>query len=117
MRSKKVSKEDSNKLIKVNKKAKKNNKSRIWLKVLLVFVILIIVGVGICAGLLVGLSTKYAITKEDLIINLSNSIVVDSEEKQIAVLSGTENRKILKKSEMGKYLVTGRKKGEKYCNF
>ena len=50
------------------------------------------------------MSTKYAITKEDLIINLSNSVVVNSNGQQIAVLSGTENRKILSKSEMGKYL-------------
>ena len=85
-------------------KATKNKKRKIWPKILLALVILFIVGVGICAGLLVGMSTKYAITKEDLIINLSNSIVVDAEGKQIAVLNGTENRKILAKSEMGKYL-------------
>lgn len=101
----KKQKEDTKKVKKVTKtKALKNNKKKkIWPKVLLVFGILIIIGVGICAGLLVGLSTKYAITKEDLIINLSNSVVVDSESQQIAVLNGTENRKILPKSEMGKY--------------
>lgn len=102
----KKQKEDTKKVKKVKKtKTTKNNKKRrIWPKILLAFFILIIIGAGICAGLLVGLSTKYAITKEDLIINLSNSVVVDSESQQIAVLNGTENRKIISKSEMGKYL-------------
>lgn len=96
MGKRKGSKQDSKKT--------KNRKKKIWPKILLVFAILIIIGIGIFAGLIVGMSTKYAITKEDLIINLSNSIVLDSENQQIAVLNGTENRKILSKSEMGKYL-------------
>ncbi len=107
MRKNVDSKESSNKTKKANKTTKNNKsnkKRKIWPKILLAFVVLIIVGAGICAGLLVGLSTKYAITKEDLIINLSNSVVVDDDEKQLAVLSGTENRKILTKSEMGEYL-------------
>lgn len=100
----KSKKEDTTKNKKNNKASKANKKKRIWPKILLAFVILIIIGIGVCAGLLVGLSTKYAITQEDLIINLSNSIVLDTDGKQIAVLSGTENRKILSKSQMGKYL-------------
>ena len=105
MRRNENSKESSKKTKKANKTTKKNNKKkRIWPKVLLILGILIIVGVGICAGLLVGMSTKYAITEDNLIINLSNSVVVDAEGQQIAVLSGTENRKILSKSEMGRYL-------------
>ena len=101
----KKQKEDTKKVKKANKtKTTKNNKKKkIWPKILLAIFILIIIGVGICAGLLVGLSTKYAITREELIINLSNSVVVDAESQQIAVLNGTENRKILPKSEMGKY--------------
>ena len=98
--SKKVKKEN-------NAKSKKNRnvtKKKIWKKILIALIVFIIVMAGIFAGLIVGLSTKYAITKEDLIIELSNSIVVDEEEETIAVLSGTENRKILTKSEMGEYL-------------
>ena len=103
------SKENSKKTQKAERKnkpvkIKNKNKRRIWLKILLAFLILIIIGAGICAGLLVGMSSKYAITKEDLIINLSNSIVVNSDEEELAVLSGTENRRILSKSEMGQYL-------------
>lgn len=84
----------------------KNNKSRkIWKKILVVIVILAIIGAGICAGLIFGLfGGKYAITKEDLIIDYSNSTVVDQDGKVIAVLSAAENRKILTKSEMGDYL-------------
>ena len=86
-------------------KAKNNNKKRkIWKKILIAIVILIIVTLGICAGLIFGLAGKYAITKEDLIIDYSNSIVVDQDGKNIAVLSAKENRKILTKSEMGDYL-------------
>ena len=102
----KKQKSDTKKVKKTNKtKTNKNNKKKkIWPKVLLAFGVLTIVGVGICAGLIVGLATKYAITEEDLIINFSNSVVVDSETQQIAVLNGTENRKIISKSQMGKYL-------------
>ena len=102
----KKQKEDTKKVKKVKKtKTNQNNKKRkIWPKILLAFLVLIIIGAGICAGLLVGLSTKYAITKEDLIINLSNSVVLDSKGQQIAVLNGAENRKILSKNQMGKYL-------------
>jgi len=99
-------KDDTKKVKKSNrsKTTKNNNKRKIWKKILLALLVLIIVCAGICAGLLIGLSTKYAITKEDLIINLSNSVVVDSSDSQIAILSGIENRKILSKSEMGEYL-------------
>jgi len=95
---------DNTKKVKKARKTKTRNNKKVWPKILLALVVLIIIGAGICAGLIVGLSTKYAITEEELIINLSNSIVVDSKEQQIAILSGTENRKILSKSEMGKYL-------------
>lgn len=94
----------SEKTKKATKKTKNNKKKKIWKKILLALLILMIVGAGICAGLIIGLSTKYAITKEDLIIDYSNSIVVDKDGKQLAVLSAEENRKILTKSEMGQYL-------------
>lgn len=99
-KSKGSSKKQTNK--KTNNKSIQNKKT--WKKVLLVIIVLIIVMAGIFAGLIVGLSTKYAITKEDLIIKFSNSTVVDSNGKTISVLNGTENRKIISKSEMGEYL-------------
>ena len=89
-----------------NGKNKKNIKDKkVWKKILIVIIILIIIGAGVCAGLIFGLvGGKYAITKKDLIINYSNSTVYDQDGKVIAVLSATENRKILTKNEMGKYL-------------
>ena len=85
-------------------KTKQNKKKKIWKRILISMLVLIIVLAGIFAGLIVGISTKYAITKEDLIIELSNSIVVDNDGKTISILNGSENRKIISKSEMGEYL-------------
>lgn len=103
MKKSRNSKENSKKS--PNTKKNKNAKNKkVWKRILIAIIVFLIVMAGIFAGLIVGLSTKYAITKEDLIIELSNSTVVDSDENIIAVLSGTENRKILTKSEMGEYL-------------
>lgn len=104
------SKETTNKTKKVNKgtnkkQKSKNNNKRLWKKILMVLAVIIIILAGIGAGLIFGLmGGKYAITKEDLIIELSNSIVLDDNEDTIAILSGTENRKIISKSEMSEYL-------------
>ena len=105
------SKETTNKSKKVNKgtstkqKSKNNKNKKVWKKILMVLTVMIIILAGIGAGLIFGLmGGKYAITKEDLIIELSNSIVLDDNEDTIAILSGTENRKIISKSEMSEYL-------------
>lgn len=92
--------------IKQNKKSTKPKKKRkIFRKILLFFVVLIIILAGVCAGLIFGLTGgEYAITKNDLIIDYSNSMVFDQEGNMIATLSAKENRKILTKSEMGDYL-------------
>ena len=98
------SKEKANKTKKGNKTTNNNKKKKIWKRILIAVVVIIIILAGICAGLILGLSGKYAITQKDLIINFSNSTVVDQDGKVIAVLSAKENRKILTKSEMGDYL-------------
>lgn len=89
-----------------SKTSKNNTKKKIIMKKILVIVIILaIIGAGILAGVLFGLfGGKYAITKEDLIINYANSTVVDQDGKVIATLSAHENRKILTKKEMGDYL-------------
>ena len=89
---------------KINKK--NDNKKKIMMKrILIVFIVLVIIGAGILAGVLFGLfGGKFAITKDDLIINYANSTVVDQEGNVIATLSAQENRKILTKAEMGEYL-------------
>ena len=94
---------------KINKKAnskKKNNKNKIIMKrVLIIFVILVIIGAGVLAGVLFGLfGDKFAITKQKLIVNYSNSTIVDEDGNLLATLSAKENRKMLTKSEMGDYL-------------
>ena len=99
--SKKLNKENDIKA----KKNKSNKKRKIWKKLLIALVVTIIIVAGIGAGLIFGLmGGKYAITKEDLIIELSNSVAVDEDGNTISVLNGTENRKIITKSEMGEYL-------------
>lgn len=100
------SKEDTKKVKNTKKVNNKNNtkKKEMWKKIIMVIIVLIIVLAGIGAGLIFGMAGKYAITKKDLIIDYSNSTVVDSDGNVLAVLSGKENRKILSKSEMGEYL-------------
>lgn len=100
------SKEDTKKVKNTKKVNNKNNtkKKKMWKKIIMVIIVLIIILAGIGAGLIFGMAGKYAITKKDLIIDYSNSTVVDSDGNVLAVLSGKENRKILSKSEMGEYL-------------
>ena len=90
-----------------NKKEGKqtSKKKRILKNVLIVVVTLIVVFAGILAGVIFSLfGGKYAITKQELIINYSNSTITDQDGNVLAVLSAKENRKILNKSEMGDYL-------------
>lgn len=89
-----------------NKQSKMNPKLKKTLKIVaIIIVILMIVVAGVLAGVIFGLfGGKYALTKEDLIIDYSNSTIVDKDGKVLAVLSAKENRKILTKGEMGDYL-------------
>ena len=91
------SKEDTKKVKNTKKVNNKNNtkKKEMWKKIIMVIIVLIIVLAGIGAGLIFGMAGKYAITKKDLIIDYSNSTVVDTDGNVLAVLSGKENRKIV----------------------
>lgn len=89
------------------KKTKKNKKSNKTVKkVIIIIVILFFLLLLIAGGVFVGIffSDKFAMTKEDLLIGYSNTIVYDSEGNVIAELSGKENRKIISLSEMSEYL-------------
>ena len=60
----------------------------------LIMLLLMMIGIAVFAGIF--FSDKFAITKEDLLINYANTIVYDSEGNVIAELSGDESRKIIR---------------------
>lgn len=101
---------------KINKSNKTINKSGynvkkkkiakiIKITILLFFLCILLISL-IAAGVFAGIffSDKFAMSKEDLLINNSNTFVYDSEGNLIKELSGEENRKIIKLDEMPKYL-------------
>lgn len=91
----------SNKRIK-NKKSKKKIIKRI---ILILFLIGLLITLA-CTGAFFAIffSDKFAMSKEDLTINYTNTFVYDSEGNLIKELSGEENRKIISLEEMPKNL-------------
>lgn len=91
----------SNKKIK-NKKSKKKIIKRI---ILILFLIGLLITLA-CTGAFFAIffSDKFAMSKEDLTINYTNTFVYDSEGNLIKELSGEENRKIISLEEMPKNL-------------
>ena len=91
---------------KKNKKPSKHPKLKKAIKIILIILLLlIIIGAGIIAGLFLGwFGGEFKITKDDLIIEYSNTKVVDSSGNLIAELSAKEKRQIVDMSEMSKYL-------------
>ena len=93
-----------------SKKIKKNNKDKkkhsTLKKVIIILALLIFLLILIASGVFVGVffSDKFAMTKEDLLINYSNTIIYDAEGNVIAELSGEENRQIISLNEMSEYL-------------
>ena len=94
------------------KKKKKNGKKgmnpkiKIALKVaVVIFLLLCVIGAGIVAGIFFGLfGDDFEISKEELEIAASNSVIVDANGEVIANLSGDEKRKIVTLGEMADYL-------------
>lgn len=88
------------------KKGKKKKHSKLKKVILILFLLIFLAGlaaVGAFAGIF--FSDQWALTKEELVAN-ENTKVLDSKEKQIALLSATEgdgNRKIISLDQMGKY--------------
>ena len=91
---------------KKNGKKKMNPKLKMALKIaIIIFLLLCVVGAGIVAGIFFGLfGDEFEITKEDLKIEASNSVVVDANGAVIANLSGDEKRKIIAYDDMSQYL-------------
>ena len=98
----------ANKARRPRKPREKNNKSakNVIMKIIITFVILFILAVLIGGGVFVGIffSDKFAMTKEDLLIGYSNTVIYDADGNVISELSGKENRKIITLNEMSEYL-------------
>lgn len=97
----KVSTKKSSKKDKTGKK-KHSKLKKIIIICLVLFILLCLIGIGVFAGIF--FSDKWKVNKEDLEISLHNTVVYDIDGKQIAELSGDENRKIITMAEMGEYL-------------
>ena len=91
---------------KKNGKKKMNPKLKMAFKIaIIIFLLLCVIGAGIVAGIFFGLfGDEFEITKEELKIGASNSVVVDANGAVIANLSGDEKRKIIAYDDMSKYL-------------
>ena len=102
--SKNNNKATSNK--KKNGKKGMNPKLKKALKIaIIIFLLLCVIGAGIVAGIFFGLfGDDFEISKEELQIGASNSVVVDVNGTVVANLSGDEKRKVITLDEMSTYL-------------
>ncbi len=95
-----------------SKKGKKDKfsarhpKLMMFIKIMIIlFLLLCVIGAGVVAGIFFGLfGDDFEITKEELQIGISNSVVVDSNGAVLANLSGDEKRKIITLEDMAEYL-------------
>ena len=97
-RKQKREKKEENK--KGNKKLKK-----VLLIIFLTILILGVITVGVLCGVIFGLiKGEWSLSEEDLEIEFANSTIVDMEGNVIGTLNGDENRIIISKDEMSKYI-------------
>ena len=91
---------------KKNGKKGMNPKLKKALKIaIILFLLLCVIGAGVVAGIFFGLfGDDFEISKEELEIAASNSVIVDANGEVIANLSGDEKRKIISLEEMADYL-------------
>ena len=82
--------------------SKKHPKLSIILKIcLLLFIAFVVIAAGIICGMIYGgWGDDFEITKEELVIGSSNSIILDKDGNKLAELSGDDNRKIIKLDQM-----------------
>ena len=101
-----VKKADKLKEKKKGKFASKHPKLVMAIKILIIiFLLLCVIGAGIVAGMFFGLfGDEFEITKEDLQVGASNSVIVDKNGAVIANLSGDEKRKVISLEDMADYL-------------
>ncbi len=98
--------ENKNKKRNSNNSKKVHPKLKLALKILLIiFLLLCVIGAGIIAAMFFGVfGDEFGITKEELTVGDSNTIVLDKNGNEIANLSSDEKRKIISISEMSEYL-------------
>ena len=91
---------------KSGKKSNNHPKLKLAIKIILViFLLICVIGAGIVAGMFFGLfGDDFEITKEELKIGASNSVIVDANGAVITNLSGDEKRKVVTLEEMADYL-------------
>lgn len=104
--NKKVSTKKNVKEKKTNKKKKSHPKLKMFLKILLIiFLLLCVIGAGVIAAMFFGLfGNEFEITKDELTVGASNTVVLDKNGNEIANLSTDEKRKTISLSEMPDYL-------------
>ena len=92
--------------IRKGKKTKTKNKHPMAKKVILIVIALIFLMILIFGGIFAGIvfSDKFALTRDDLLIGVSNTLIYDADGNVIAELSGEENRKIISIDDMSEYL-------------
>ena len=102
--NKKNKRHGKNELIKSNKEkfSKKHPKFTLAIRIILLILIMaLVVGTGVVVGMLYGgWGDDFEITKEELVVGSSNSVVLDKDGNKLAELSGDENRKIIKLDQM-----------------
>ena len=103
---KKVQDEKGKKNKKKGKFSRKHPKIVMIIKLMLIlFLLICVIGAGIIAGIFFGLfGDEFEITKDELKIGASNSIIVDANGTVVANLSGDEKRKVITLEEMSDYL-------------
>lgn len=91
---------------KKNKKNRKHPKLMLFIKIMvIVMVLLIIVAAGVVAGIVFGaFGNELEISKENLMIKTSNSVLYDKDGNVITALNGEENREIISMEEMSPYI-------------
>ena len=91
-----------------NKKENKKGNKKLKKIILITFLTILILGViavGVLFGVVFGLiKGEWSLSEEDLEIEFANSTIVDMDGNVIGTLNGDENRIIISKDEMSKYL-------------
>ncbi len=91
-----------------NNNSKKTNKKKMNPKkkrtILITILLVVLIGLGILFGILYGIIRDAKLDVAELALKYENSVMLDNEGNVIAELSGDENRKPVKISEMSEYL-------------